>query len=74
MKGVINMENSLTEREKEVIELMIEGYNNSQISNKLSISIHTVKVYASSIYRKLDVQNRIQAVVKYLLNKNRLSI
>ena len=63
-----------TEREKEVMELIVEGLNNYHISDRLSVSYLTVKVYVSEIYKKLDVQNRIQAVVKYLMNNARISV
>ena len=56
----------LTKREKEVIELLIKGYNNSQISEQLMITSHTTKAHISSIFQKLGVANRVQATVKYL--------
>ena len=58
--------NILTLREIEVMNLLIYGYNNSTIAEKLCISTHTIKAHMSSIYEKLDVSNRVQAVVKYL--------
>ncbi len=58
-----------TKREKEVLELLIKGLSNSEISAKLMITSHTTKAHISSIYRKLGVSNRVQATVKYLNNK-----
>ena len=58
--------NELTPRELEVLDLLIYGYNNSKISEKLCISTHTTKAHISSIYEKLNVSNRVQATVKYL--------
>ena len=58
--------NLLTKRELEVMNLLINGYNNSTISEKLCISKHTTKAHISSIYEKLNVKNRVQATVKYL--------
>lgn len=55
-----------TKREKEVLELLIQGYNNNEISDKLSITNHTTKAHLASIYAKLNVSNRVQASVKYL--------
>ena len=54
----------LTEREKDVLSLLSYGLTNKEISNKLHISIHTTKAHLESIYLKLEVQNRLQAVVK----------
>lgn len=59
--------NELTLRELEVLDLLIYGYNNAEIAEKLCVSIHTIKAHISSIYEKLNVSNRVQAAVKYLL-------
>ncbi len=53
-----------TEREKEVLQLLIMGLNNQQISDKLFISNHTTKAHITSIYKKLKVSNRVQATIK----------
>jgi len=52
----------LTARELEVLNLLAGGYANKQISRELGISEHTVKFHVSSIYTKLDVSNRAEAV------------
>lgn len=52
----------LTERELEVLDLLADGYANKQISLALEISEHTVKFHVSSIYTKLNVSNRAEAV------------
>ncbi|MBN2043793.1 MAG: response regulator transcription factor [Anaerolineales bacterium] len=52
----------LTERELQVLDLLAEGYANKQISLELGISEHTVKFHVSSIYTKLNVSNRAEAV------------
>lgn len=59
-------ETILTTREIEVMNLLIYGYNNSTIAEKLCISVHTIKAHISSIYEKLNVSNRVQAIVKCL--------
>ena len=56
----------LTPREIEVMELLITGCHNPEISKKLIISNHTTKAHISSIIKKLNVSNRVQATVKYL--------
>ena len=40
----------ITEREFEVLKLLIQGYSNPQIAEKLNITVHTVKAHISSIY------------------------
>ena len=52
----------LTAREKEVLEKMAEGLANKQIALSLSISEHTVKFHLSSLYAKLGVASRTEAV------------
>jgi DNA-binding NarL/FixJ family response regulator len=53
---------SLTAREMEVLHLLADGLANKQISMELEISEHTVKFHVSSIYQKLNVSNRAEAV------------
>jgi two-component system response regulator DesR len=52
----------LTDREREVVELMASGATNREIADRLFLSPHTVKEYASSVYRKLGARNRAEAV------------
>jgi NarL family two-component system response regulator LiaR len=52
----------LTEREREVLELMSQGLNNRQIAERLIVSRSTVKFHVSSILSKLDATSRTQAV------------
>jgi len=52
----------LTDRESEVLQLLALGLANKQIAVRLSISEHTVKFHVSSIYAKLGVTNRTEAV------------
>jgi DNA-binding NarL/FixJ family response regulator len=52
----------LTAREREVLELLGRGLSNRLIAQELHISEHTVKFHISSLYAKLDVSNRAEAV------------
>jgi len=54
----------LTERELELLKLMAEGRSNPEIAAELIIALGTVKAHTSSIYRKLDVRSRTQAVIR----------
>jgi DNA-binding NarL/FixJ family response regulator len=54
----------LTGREREVLALMAGGSTNGEIAKSLHLSAHTIKEYTSSLYRKLEVRNRAQAVAR----------
>ncbi len=54
----------LTPRELEVLELIAEGYKNSQIAEKLVISDKTVRNHITNIFSKLQVADRAQAIIK----------
>jgi two-component system, NarL family, response regulator LiaR len=58
----------LTEREREVLTLMIEGLNNTQIAGRMTISPSTVKSHVSNILSKLGVASRTEAVTLALRN------
>ena len=53
---------ALSEREFEVIELLVQGLTNQNISDRLHISVNTVKSHVKRIYKKLGVTNRLQLV------------
>lgn len=58
----------LTQREKEVLDLISQGFENSDIADELDLAEQTVRNYASSIYEKIGVNSRAQAVVWALEN------
>jgi len=60
---------SLTPREMEVLELVVEGLNNPEISERLCISIGTTRTHVSNIFVKLDVTNRAEAITTALRSK-----
>ena len=54
----------LTDRELEVLALIVEGLNNTQIAEKLFITLSTAKAHVHSILQKLYVSNRTQATIQ----------
>lgn len=67
------IEDILTDREIEVLEMMAKGNNNRTIGQKLFISEKTVKNHVSSILKKLEVNDRTQAVI-YAIKKGWVKI
>jgi NarL family two-component system response regulator LiaR len=59
----------LTEREKEVLNLVVQGQSNQQIADALVISIATVKAHVSNILSKLQVSSRAEAIAYAIKNK-----
>jgi len=54
----------LTTRELEILGLMAKGHSNREIADNLTVTLSTVRKHTSSILRKLQVQNRVQAAVR----------
>lgn len=59
----------LTGREKEVLQLIVNGYSNKEIAGELDITLRTVKAHVSSILIKLNVSDRTQAAVLAIQEK-----
>ncbi|MEZ4720991.1 MAG: response regulator transcription factor [Flavobacteriales bacterium] len=55
-------ETGLSQRELEVLEMMSKGLSNQEIADRLFISLNTVKTHSTSLFTKLDVKRRTQAV------------
>jgi DNA-binding NarL/FixJ family response regulator len=56
----------LSPREQQVLELLAEGFAYKQIAANLELSISSIRTYIRSMYEKLHVNSRTEAVVKYL--------
>ncbi len=65
--------NSLSPREREILQLIAEGYTNKQIAEILSISIKTVQAHRNSLMQKLDLHDRGE-LIKYAIQKKIIEI
>jgi LuxR family maltose regulon positive regulatory protein len=54
----------LTHKELEILKLIEDGLSNKEISEKLSVSLATVKTHINHIYSKLNTKNRVQTINK----------
>ena len=54
----------LTDRELQVLRLMVDGLSNQEIANQLVVALGTVKTHSASMYRKLNVASRSQAAAR----------
>lgn len=66
LEGSRRFLNDLSDRELEVLRLVAEGKSNSQISEKLFVTINTVRFHLANVYQKLGVSNRTEAANHYL--------
>ena len=57
---------TLSPREREILDLLARGYTNKEIADLLSIAFQTVHTHVRNIYGKLHVRSRTEAVAKYL--------
>lgn len=56
----------LSQREVQVLEMASRGLRNADIAANLELSVHAIKFHLATVYRKLGVANRTEAVVTYL--------
>jgi LuxR family transcriptional regulator, maltose regulon positive regulatory protein len=59
-----DVDNALTGREREVLELIVAGLSNREIADRIYVATSTVKSYTNSIFRRLGVTSRTQAVAE----------
>ena len=53
---------NLTNREYQILKLIVQGYSNSGIAEKLFLSLSTIKTHVSNLYTKINVKSRFQAI------------
>lgn len=68
-----NISDGLSQREREVLQLIAEGYTNKQIGEILCISIKTVQAHRSNLMQKLDLHDRGE-LIKYAIQKKIIEI
>ena len=54
----------MSPRELDVLRLMAVGLSNAEIARKLYLTVNTLKAHTNSIYGRLDVHSRMQAVIR----------
>ncbi|MDD2393532.1 MAG: LuxR C-terminal-related transcriptional regulator [Eubacteriales bacterium] len=59
----------LTRREKEVFELLVEGYTLKESADKLNLKYSTVNTHVTNLYRKLGVRSRAELIILYRSEK-----
>src|SRR6202171_3192045 len=62
-KGIVDLYDALSEREREIFQLVAEGHSNKEVAELLSISVTTVETHRSHILQKLDVHNTAELVL-----------
>jgi DNA-binding NarL/FixJ family response regulator len=60
---------SLTQREKEILKLYVEGFSNQEVADKLNISIRTVETHKNNIMQKFEFKSTVE-MVKFALKNN----
>jgi len=56
---------SLTARELEIVELLVQGHSPEEIGRRIHVSVHTIRGHTQSIYRKLGVRSRVQLMSRF---------
>ena len=64
-----SIERQLSDRQRDVLELLAEGLGNRSIAEALNISPNTVKFHIRQIYQRLDVTNRVEATLLFQVDR-----
>ncbi|MGI9405793.1 MAG: LuxR C-terminal-related transcriptional regulator [Hyphomicrobiaceae bacterium] len=65
---------TLTNRERSLIELLARGHSNKALAQEIGISVNTVKFHLRNLYEKLSVDSRAQAIALYYTSSSRASV
>lgn len=65
MNRELGSESKLTKKEREILDLLSEGYVQKKVAQKLNISYHTVRTHSKNIYRKLNARSSLEAIAVY---------
>jgi len=71
-KGITDRFDSLSEREREIFQLIAEGHSNKEIADLINLSVSTVETHRAHIMEKLDVHNTAE-IVLYAVRKGVIS-
>lgn len=66
--GVHDAAKSMSTREREILQLLAEGYNNKDVSEKLNLSVKTVETHRANIMRKMGFKNITELVLYAVRN------
>jgi two-component system response regulator DctR len=58
--GLVSRLHDLTDRERDVMQLVVEGLPNKLIADQLDISVRTVEVHRSRVFEKMDVKSAVE--------------
>lgn len=60
---------NLSQREREIVDLLVQGKSNKEMADKLCLSSDTIKAHLQHVFRKIGVSSRLEAVVFYLTGR-----
>jgi DNA-binding NarL/FixJ family response regulator len=66
--GIHDADKSMSTREREILQLLAEGYNNKDVSEKLNLSVKTVETHRANIMRKMGFKNITELVLYAVRN------
>lgn len=66
MGGRVSKASILSDRQKEILEMLVDGKSYATISNQLFISVETVRSHIKKMYKVLQVNNKTEAITKYM--------
>jgi two-component system response regulator NreC len=69
----VNASNGLTSREREVLQLIAEGYTNKEIAEILCLSVKTIQSHRTNLMNKLDLHDRGD-LIKYAIQKKIIEV